>query len=104
MDWRVPCLGGTGSTRMKPLTPKEEKAVRLVHDEKVWLKVRVTAGNYQDTEIVGVVYGDTGVYHCRIDPEGKWCDCENGKHTSPHANCSHVLAVQVAYEYGKDSR
>ncbi len=89
---------------MKPLTVKEEKAVRLVHDEKVWLKVRVTVGQHEDVEITAVVHGDTGVYQCRIDPEGRFCDCENGKHMSPHANCSHVLAVQVAYEYGKDSR
>ena len=89
---------------MTPPTSKIEKAAQLIHDNKVWLKVRVTAGEYQDTEITGVVYGENGIYHCRIDPEGRWCTCENGKHTSPHANCSHVLAVQGAYEYGKDSR
>lgn len=69
-----------------------QKAVTLVGEGKV----KIT---FQTADVTsGEVIGEHGVYRVEINPAGQWCSCEHGKHRSPMAECSHVLAVKVERE------
>ena len=67
----------------------EEKAVAIVGKGRV----RIETSTIDVT--TAEVDGEHGTYRVTLDPEGQWCNCAHGSHRSPHAECSHVLAVRI---------
>lgn len=83
--------------KLEDVTKTEAKAIRLVTNDRVKLYVLT------DELTVAEVTGDNDTYSVTLDPEGKTCTCPHGEHHSPAARCSHVLAVALAIEYGKEN-
>jgi uncharacterized Zn finger protein len=82
---------------MRPLTTTEQKALRLVRAG------RVRIDRHEEAQVVGTVEGDSGLtYQVWIGAGGSSCTCPHGQHHTPAARCSHVIALTVAVEYGRD--
>ena len=73
------------------LTAKEEKAVRLVADDRVTITYH--SGNAHDLVLIAQVVGDSDTYRVTIDPSGEHCTCPASE--LGHRECSHLLAVKI---------
>ena len=77
------------------LKPIEEKAVRLVLENRVHIRWR----NDDHSAGSGVVEGDTDTYTASFDPTGRTCSCPAG---SNRRGCSHGIALELAVKKEAD--
>jgi hypothetical protein len=76
------------------LRPIEEKAVRLVAENRVrvrWIDSRGVAA-------AGQVDGDHGTYSVSYSPVGRICTCEAGQ---TFRDCSHGIALELMVASGR---